>query len=292
MGLGALALAALAPLLFGPPWAHSAISPMDEVMSTRLFNGGRSIRLGENNRLVAFPNKMKVDCPKADARTMVLLVAGQSNAANSAGQKFQSTHGENVINFFDGKCLIAKSPLLGSTGEWGEPWTLLGNKLIDRGVADRVIIAPVAFGGSALRQWTSGELRASLLETIASVRERYDVTSVIWYQGESDFIFSTPEQQYREGLSTLIGQIRAAGVSAPIYLTGASRCANSDWNWSPDNPISRAQRATVNPQARIFMGADADALLTGVDRFDDCHLSATGVDKITDDWASVLAVRR
>ena len=40
------------------------------------------------------------------------------------------------------------------------------------------------------------------------------------------------------------------------------------------------------------MGADADALLTGVDRFDDCHLSATGVDKITDDWASVLAVRR
>lgn len=292
MVLSAIALALLPPLLLGPPWANSAISPMREVMSTRLFQGGQFIRLGENNRLVAFPNKMKVDCPAADARTLVLLVAGQSNAANSAGQKFQSTHGANVVNFFEGKCVIAKSPLLGSTGEWGEPWTLLANKLIDKGVADRVVIAPVAFGGSAIRAWASGELRKSLLDTIASVRKRYQVSGVIWYQGESDFIFSTPEAEYRDDLSTLIGLIRRAGVSAPIYLTAASRCANSDWNWSPDNAVVRAQRSAVNSSAQVFMGVDADSLLTGFDRYDDCHLSASGVDKITDEWTSVLAKTR
>ena len=43
-----------------------------------------------------------------------------------------------VVNFFEGKCYRAQSPLLGATAEEGEFLTLLGDRL----VADGVVVAP------------------------------------------------------------------------------------------------------------------------------------------------------
>ena len=103
------------------------------------------------HRLTKYPNKTEVSCPKQTERTMVLLISGQSNSANHGGQRYASQYGDKIINYFDGKCYIAKSPLLGATGLEGDSWTLLGNLLIQQGVADQVILAPTGIA-DALRQ--------------------------------------------------------------------------------------------------------------------------------------------
>ncbi len=83
LAFAGLALAPALPLLvFGSPWAHSAISPIDEVMSTRFYRQPRQISYTEERRLKSFADKAPIDCPAQDARTAVLVVAGQSNAAN------------------------------------------------------------------------------------------------------------------------------------------------------------------------------------------------------------------
>ena len=75
-------------------------------------------------RLLRYPGKTEIACPSQDHMTAVLLVIGQSNAANYQGQRHQSGD-DRVINFSAGHCYRAASPLLGADGELGETWTLL-----------------------------------------------------------------------------------------------------------------------------------------------------------------------
>src|SRR5690349_21013830 len=65
----------------------------------------------EHNQLVRF-GKRQVACPPQSARTLVAVLIGQSNAANTGGHRFRGK--PNVFNFFDGKCFEAVDPLLGT----------------------------------------------------------------------------------------------------------------------------------------------------------------------------------
>src|SRR6187402_2032485 len=77
---------------------------------------GSRYLLDSQNRLIADDRRPAVPCPPQTERTAVLLVLGQSNAANYAGQRYRSNFGTRIVNFFDGQCFVAASPLLGSTG--------------------------------------------------------------------------------------------------------------------------------------------------------------------------------
>jgi len=70
----------------------------------------------EAGRLASDDRKKAVACPQQTDRAAVLLLIGQSNAGNHAGQRFRSEHGENVVNFYNGRCYVAASPLLGADG--------------------------------------------------------------------------------------------------------------------------------------------------------------------------------
>ena len=287
-----LFVAGLPPLFMGPPWTHGAISPVIEIMQARLFRNPASISYDSDRRLSSYPDKTVVACPSPGPDTAVLLIAGQSNAANSGGQKYRTQYGGAVVNFFAGKCYLAESPLLGSSGEWGELWTPLANRLVQSGAYKAVVLAPVAVSGSTIEMWMNGKLAAALQSTIVNLKEKYEVTHVVWYQGEADFMLGTSERQYRSELSSIFASVRSDGVPAPIYVSSATRCANSALNWSPDNAVSRAQKAILDPVAKVFVGADADGLLSGLDRYDDCHLSASGADKLAESWAVILTSER
>ena len=104
---------------------------------------------------LAIPGKIEITCPVQDKETAVLLLVGQSNAANSQGQLHQSAD-DRVVNFVNGRCYRAASPLLGADGQKGEPWTLLGNKLVQSGLYRTVILIPAAVGASSVRRWAKG----------------------------------------------------------------------------------------------------------------------------------------
>jgi hypothetical protein len=88
------------------------------------------IAVDSAGRLMRYAGKTEAPCPKQTQRTAVLLIAGQSNAANNAAQRHETRHPDRVLNFISGRCYVAASPLLGSTGYAGEPWTLMADELV------------------------------------------------------------------------------------------------------------------------------------------------------------------
>jgi lysophospholipase L1-like esterase len=240
------------------------------------------------HRLAAYRGKQEIECPPQTDRTLVLLIIGQSNAANSAGQR-QPAH-DHVVNYFDGKCYVASSPLLGTTSIGGESWTLLGTKLVTAGIADQVILVPSAMSGTSIVQWQNGgEMNLMLRSVLSGVAAHYRITHILWHQGENDFGSSLTKEQYTQKFRSLVNSIRAERVDAPIYVSVASRCELTDVPWTASNPIADAQRSLPNAEAHILQGVDTDALVGPSDRVDDCHFGASGQEKFANAWVPILA---
>jgi len=249
-------------------------------------------------RLESDDQKKAVTCPQQTDRTAVLLLIGQSNAGNHAGQRFHSEHGDAVVNFFDGQCYVAASPLLGSDGISGEYWTQLGNLLLDRGSFDRVVLAPAAITGSEVSRWApGGDLNGAMIDTVSQLQQRgYRVTHVLWVQGEIDYVKRTNENDYRDRFGSLVSSLRSHGVTAPVYVAIATKClgkSNGGTRFhSADNPVARAQLALPDPGANLRSGVNSDALLDDWDRYDDCHFGASGEQKVARAWADLLSTAR
>jgi hypothetical protein len=249
----------------------------------------------KTGRLVSDDRKKAITCPQQTDRTAVLLLIGQSNAGNHAGQRFRSEHGEMVINFFGGQCYVAASPLLGSDGISGEYWTQLGNLLLDRGSFDRVVLAPAAITGSEVSRWApGGDLNRAMIDTVSQLQRRdYRVTHVLWVQGEIDYVKGTNEKDYRDRFVSLVSSLRSHGVAAPVYVAIATKClgkSNGGTRFhTADNPVARAQLALPDAGANLRSGVNSDALLGDWDRYDDCHFGFSGQDKVVRAWADLLS---
>ena len=257
---------------------------MTRLLEPWLESGIQTDRFG---RLLRYPGKIEIPCPAQDAASAVLLVIGQSNAANYQGQRHKSAD-DNVVNFSEGRCYIAGSPLLGADGQYGESWTLLGQKLIGS-ENTKVVLIPAAVGASSVRQWAAGgDLNRMVLTVIRGAKTRYTITAILWHQGSTD-LGNMSEEDYRGRLKSLIDTIRAEGVTAPFYISRSSRQLTP--NWSEDNPIARAQASLADGKS-IFAGPNTDHDVGEMDRFDGLHLSASGQEKFTDAWLRLLRMQQ
>jgi hypothetical protein len=246
------------------------------------------VEYGPYARLLAYAGKTAIACPPQTDATAVILVIGQSNAANTGGQRFQSPSGR-VAAYFDGRCSVAASPLLGTSGLAGEAWSAIGDRLVSNGSFDEVVLIPAAIGGSSLKQWMpGGELNSMLHDVVKDAERNYRITHVLWHQGEADFSLHTSEDAYVSGFQSLARDLRAQGVTAPIYVSVATRCEETDDQWSADSPISRAQRRLGNSGEGFAPGVDTDALLNAFDRSDGCHIGGSGMSKVIDAWTEIL----
>jgi len=244
------------------------------------------VAMDRAGRLLDYPGKIEVRCPDQDPGTAVILIAGQSNAANSGAKRHTTRYPDRVLNFVAGRCFVAASPLLGSNGFAGEYWTPLGDQLIESGAFDRVILAPVAVGGSRVAQWASGgDLNATMKPLVAALVSRYRVTHVLWHQGESDLMLRTDVDAYRRAFLSFAASLRVLGVDAPIYVSKATRCGPG---WKTPNPVRTAQQELVDTQPGLKSGVDTDLLLEAQDRYDDCHFAESGEMKAAKAWAELL----
>lgn len=239
-------------------------------------------------RLVSYPGKQKITCPSLSDRTMVLRIIGQSNTTNAMGQRYESNFGERIINYFNGDCYVAFSPLLGTNVIEGEPWTLLGNKLLEHGKADRVILIPSEVGGTSVQRWASGDMNDQLGSILLDVQGKWKISAVLWHQGEQDFFEGTSKEKYIQNFQTLTRSLRAKGVGAPIYVSIVSKCG-IDSTLTPDNQVAEAQRALVMPTEGVYLGVNTDQLLGKTDRIDDCHFGQSGQEKFATAWLQILS---
>ncbi|WP_326883122.1 sialate O-acetylesterase [Rhizobium beringeri] len=297
----AVGLAALIATYFlGGMSARHEIFPWPQLSALRKMVGGEKpaapsrYTFDDKERLIGDESKTLVNCPTQTDRTAVLLILGQSNAANDGGQRHRSDYGARVVNAFDKRCYIAASPLLGSTDTKGEYWTLLANNLIASGQYDSVILAPLAYSGSEVARWaTGGDINPVLVDTVKELRDSgYRITSVLWVQGEKDLVIGTTAEAYQERFMSMVDTLRQHGVEAPVYISIASKClepSNGGFKEHiPDNAIVRAQLALSKSGHGIREGVNSDELLDGEDRYDDCHIGGTGAEKVSRAWMNLL----
>nr|WP_184459423.1 sialate O-acetylesterase [Rhizobium aethiopicum] len=274
------------------PWPE--LSAMKKMVVGEKAAAPSRYTFDDKQRLIGDESKTLVTCPAQTDRTAVLLILGQSNAANHGGQRYRSNYGARVVNAFDKRCFIAASPLLGSTDTRGEYWTLLGNKLIESGQNDSVILAPLAYSGSQVARWApGGDLNPMLVDTVTQLHDSgYRVTSVLWVQGEADLVHGTTGEAYQERFLSMVDTLRQNGVEAPVYISIASKClepSNGGFKEHiPDNAIVRAQLALSRSGQGIREGVNSDALLDGDDRYDDCHFGGTAGEKVSQAWLNLL----
>ena len=59
------------------------------------------------------------------------------------------------FNLYDGKSYRAIDPLVGASGDGANFATRLGDILIERGFAERIVVAPIAMGNTRIEDWSS-----------------------------------------------------------------------------------------------------------------------------------------
>ncbi len=231
-----------------------------------------------------------VPCPAAGERTMVALVLGQSHGANQVRAHYVG--GPGVYNYLRGRCFAAVDPLLGTGGDRGNIWTLIGNGLVAQKEFDAVVLATIAIGGTSVAQWApGGNLYGHLLGAVNAIELTYRITHVFIQLGETDLVVHTTTDDYARQLTEVIAALRQRGVGAPIFVAIESGyCDGTEKPPRPDNPVVEAQRRVIAAEQGVYPGPDMDAVLhIPADRYDGCHMSASGAAKLAPLWIQAIA---
>lgn len=232
--------------------------------------------------------------------TMVALILGQSNAANSIDVPYTPTH--DVFMYHDHACYKAKDPLLGASASGGSIWSRLGDKLVERKIFDKVLLISVAHGGSSILDWgRRGTISLRLGQILQDLKgDGILVTHVLFNQGETDCRGRIGTPMYAMLLRSIIEQTREGlGVAAPFFISPASRyhvinCQDLlDPNCYRECPsIIEGQLGLVASGDRIFAGPNTDELVPIAQRPDGSHFSSTAAEVLAEDWAARIAEQR
>src|SRR5262245_29787023 len=151
------------------PWLHQTRAILVPSAEPR-YHPPSLFKFDNIGRLTYKAGSDVVVCPQQDDRTAVFLLVGQSNAGNHGGQRTLSRYGPRVLNLFDKRCYVAASPLLGSSGSWGEYWTETANLLIQSRRFETIVLVPAAVSNTAVARWArDGDLRKMLSDTLDGV---------------------------------------------------------------------------------------------------------------------------
>lgn len=239
------------------------------------------LTLGEydsRGRLISYPNKLEIPCPAQTSNTAVILAIGQSNSANHAEKRNRNYYRNKAINYFDGKCFSASSPLLGASGEEGEYISMIADKLVASKTYEQVVIIAAGIGGSPISRWQRyGDLNEELVAILKEASKQFTVTHILWHQGERDFGDNTTKRVYADSFKSMLETIKPF-TNAPVFMAVSTKCGEKT-PWWPDNTVAETQRDLVDNRT-VYLGADIDTLMSLADRRGDfCHLSTSGQEK-------------
>jgi hypothetical protein len=214
----------------------------------------------------------------------VLITAGQSNIASHVGTAPYSPSSPEVYNFnpHDARIYDLIDPVLGATSTLGLGSIngRIGDKLISRGVFSKVIICPMAVGGTPVAGWGAGNRIASVVRRLQAAQ--LPVSGVLWHQGESDTQAGTSQGSYQADLTTvLLGSINL-GIAGPFFIA-----QNSYYEGATSSAV-RAAQAAVCDGVTAILGPDTDVIDDTGRLEDDIHYNDAGAEDAAELWADVL----
>ena len=223
-----------------------------------------------------------------DARVAVIFCLGKSNIANEGDPTglYVPTQGVYNFNLFDGRCYVARDPLLGTSLDRSNVATRVGDLLVRNLIYDRVLLVPASYGGTFIVDWIpGGRMFPRIAATARQLRRAgIEVTHVLWQQGEAEGAQANADgaQWARDFVSVTRG-IRQLGIDAPIYVAQCTLCCNE-----PNEIIRAAQRSVVDSSQRVLAAPDFDTI-GREHRWDGCHFSTSGLDMAAEMWLGALA---
>lgn len=239
--------------------------------------------------LTALPPLPRIErpCLPDSDRTAVIVLLGQSNAANYGNTRYSAREAVDNFDPASGKCFAAADPLLGADGAGGNFGTRLGDLLIQAGRYDRVIVASFAVEGASLSALNNEHAERIDRAMSALQAAKLRPTHFLVQQGEKDAILTTTQQQYVSLLHQFVKRFRAAGFDAPFYLSRTTKCDV----YAPTNvaAVRAAQLSAVNDQLNIRPGPDTDLIGNdGRNPHDGCHMNELGTLANAALWGSFI----
>jgi len=233
------------------------------------------------------PQRIEHPCDPTSPRTAMLVILGQSNAANFGSSRQSARRAVDNFDPASGKCFAAADPLLGADGAGGHFATRLGDLLIDSGRYDRVVVLPLGIQAASLSELNNA-YAARLDAAFASLKAaRLVPTHMLFQQGETDAILTTSAADYASQLRQLVARTRAAGIAAPFYVSRSSTCEAAN----PTNTaaVRAGQAAVVDPKLNIRPGPDTDQIESdGRNPLDGCHMNGAGTLANAGLWAAFI----
>jgi hypothetical protein len=235
----------------------------------------------------------------AAAGTGVFILAGQSLIANEGVTTYTPTNTAACLNLniYDGVVYQLKDPTLGTTGTAGSYIGRLCDKLVNAGKYTKVLMVPIAIGGTTVGQWTSGGeaglmgaggnsgwFSHRLIVALNRVRQQgLTPTAVLWDQGTQDAANGTTSVNYQTRFNNLVTTMQGSSYTGKWAIAKDTMVANV-----VSATIQAAQAAVVNGTT-VYAGADIDSLTGGTNRqADGTHLTDTGNDSAATLWSTMI----
>jgi len=263
------------------------------VLTAGVLMGAAAVTLGNDRPRqidlseVPMPDRIERSCGPPSERTAIIVIHGQSNAANYGSSRYVARHAVDNFDPATGKCFAAADPLLGADGIGGNFGTPLGDILIETGRYERVIVVPIAVAGASLAT-LNHEFAYRIENAILKLKAAgLTPTHFLFQQGEKDAVLTTTEVQYVSALHQLVARFRAAGFDAPFYLSRSAKCDIAE----PKNlaAVRSAQGAAINAALKIRLGPDTDTIGNdGRNPDDGCHMNQAGTLANAALWATYI----
>jgi hypothetical protein len=216
--------------------------------------------------------------------TAVIITGGDSISANSVNSSYSVTQAKNhVLSIYNGGVYASLGTLLGcntSPAAGSNYAARLADKLIVAGNYTRVILVPIAIGGTIFSRWVSGgDCFHRIGVAAARLRaQALTATHILWEQGPNDNTAGTSQVAAEAALNGIRSAFTAAGVIAPMYIAQRSKVGGVT------NAAVRAAQAAVVNSTTIKAGPDNDSVST----YDGSHSDATGAGTAADNWKTAL----
>jgi len=223
----------------------------------------------------------KIDSFVKSKRNLVVLILGQSNAANYCQGENDSV--KNIFMYFRKELYKAKDPILGASGNSGSIWIPVFEGILNRIDLDSILMVNIAQGSSSVKDWQPGGVHHALLqETMEGLQQRtLSPDLVLWQQGEQDNLNGMSKEGYLSAFRKIHMVLKSFDKELPVLISITSFHPRSK---TPVNSrIREAQCELIEEDEMLFAGPDTDLYIDDC-RYDGIHFSIKGMNLISRDW--------
>ena len=243
------------------------------------------VKKQEKKRVVEYTAEI-INKFKNNKKGLVVLILGQSNAANYGAKIFASK--QNTFSFYNNVISLAKDPIRGASGNMGSIWIPFSENLLENKTYERTLLINIAEGGSTVNDWNlDGKYHKKLINTLNQLKTNSILPNyILWQQGEEDNYLKTSYVEYKLGLNELIKLINGFVRDVPVVLSLTS------YSPTAKTPISinirKAQMVVATENPNVFLGPDTDKYISKEYRYDGIHLSEKAMIIVAEDWSNII----